>query len=138
VISLKLRHRPERSQRIVGRLLHRAIGAGLPADPIQQDPLTIEPIEGAKAEVAVFEQITNGDAALIDPLHQGAGGGNLINGVMLEVQGFSQGLTHHMARTFTGAPTALLESSIQPITEAHMELVVGIRTACHRNRSLSE
>jgi len=57
---------------------------------------------------------------------------------MLKIQAFSQGLAHHMARTFTGAPTALLESLIQAITEAHMELVVGIRATCHHKGPLSE
>ena len=84
-VSRKEGRRPKGSQGRVRGDMHRPITAGLPAGAIEHDPLTIEAIEGAQAEVSMALDVRHAHATLIDPLHQGARGGDLIDRVVVKI-----------------------------------------------------
>ncbi len=125
MVGLEPRGHPEQGERIDGSLAHRAIAASLPAAAIQQDPLTVEAFEGAQAEIAVLEHIAHPHAAPVHALHQGAGGGHLIEGVVLQIQRRRQGLAHHMAGAFPGAAATLLKGRVQAIAKTDIEIMAG-------------
>lgn len=116
-ITAKRGDHPKGSQRLRRSPVHRAISAGLPTHSIQQNPLAIEAVEGAKAEIAMAQDVGHLHAALIHALHQGARGGHLMDGVVIDVQGLGQGCPDHVIRAFTGAAAALLQSLPEPLPQ---------------------
>ena len=53
----------------IGCHLDRAVAAGLPTQPIQQNRLAIKSIKSTQAKIAMATNISNGDTALVKPLH---------------------------------------------------------------------
>ena len=132
MISGKAGYHPEGRLRLGRGGPHAAIRAGLPAVAIQQDPLPIQAGKGAQAEITVLEQISHAQAAAIHPLHQRAGGGHLIDGVMVEIKRLRQSTADHMVRRFAGAAAALLQRHPQAGAQLHGQLMGAIGATGHR------
>ena len=75
--------------------------------------------------------ITHGHTTLVKPLHQGAGGGDLIDGVVLEIEGFGEGRHNGMVGAIARAGAMGLQGSPQTGWQAQMEAVNGIGMVGH-------
>ena len=77
------------------------VGAQLVYFPIESDQFTVQMIEGAEAEVAVFEQLGNGGFALVDPVDERAHQRDLIDFALPGVDRLPGKTLRQMLRTGT-------------------------------------
>ena len=115
--------------------MHRPITAGLPAGAIEHDPLTIEAIEGAQAEVSMALDVRHAHATLIDPLHQRSRGGDLIDRVVVKIQGFRQGAANQMADAVARAFSQGVQRVPETIANGDVQVVTARMLRAHRNLS---
>ena len=89
-------------------------------------------VERAKPEIPVLANISNLHAAIGNPFHQRCGGGDLPEGVVVEVEMLRQGRPDDVGHAFTGAGTVGLQG--MPVARRQAQIHVVARCLWGRCR----
>ncbi len=112
----------KRRRRVVRHLLHHAVGRDAEHVPFEDHHLAVEVLEGSQSEVAVFAHDPDRHRALVDALHERAGGRHLVERVPLDPEELRQRALDQVINGCAAAARLLVQRGEHPGVDSGVEL----------------